>query len=225
MWTYNYSRRLELYHYGVLGMKWGVRRTREQLGYRRAAGIFGRGKRKTGEESEPGEFASLADLPKIKGSHTLEEDAIAVNPNFKKSNLYQWNCIFCVGALELRRRGFDVEALPIKEWPHSVQWEKLFKKEKVSRVISGKGVSEIPSKIAEWGEGARGIVQWENEGGWRHVFSVEVQSGKAKFIDPQNPEQDTDEFFKHHAKFRLARVDNLEPDETLLPIIKKRGDE
>ena len=37
LWTYNHSHPLELYHYGIPGMKWGVRRTKEQLGYDRAA--------------------------------------------------------------------------------------------------------------------------------------------------------------------------------------------
>lgn len=35
MWTYNYNN-YELYHHGVKGMKWGVRRTPEQLGYKRS---------------------------------------------------------------------------------------------------------------------------------------------------------------------------------------------
>jgi hypothetical protein len=33
MWTYKQTYPLELYHYGVKGMKWGVRRTPEQLRY------------------------------------------------------------------------------------------------------------------------------------------------------------------------------------------------
>lgn len=35
MWQYTYAN--ELYHYGVKGMKWGVRRTPEQLGHRKKA--------------------------------------------------------------------------------------------------------------------------------------------------------------------------------------------
>ena len=37
LWAYNHSHPPELYHYGIPGMKWGVRRTKEQLGYDRSA--------------------------------------------------------------------------------------------------------------------------------------------------------------------------------------------
>lgn len=37
MWRYNYTTPCELYHYGVKGMKWGIRRTPEQLGHKRVA--------------------------------------------------------------------------------------------------------------------------------------------------------------------------------------------
>ena len=35
MWRYNHTYPPELYHHGIKGMKWGVRRTPEQLGYRK----------------------------------------------------------------------------------------------------------------------------------------------------------------------------------------------
>jgi len=37
LWQYNYNRPFELYHYGVKGMKWGIRRTPEELKYNRTS--------------------------------------------------------------------------------------------------------------------------------------------------------------------------------------------
>ncbi|MBP5449435.1 MAG: hypothetical protein J6Y01_04880, partial [Spirochaetales bacterium] len=43
---------------------------------------------------------------------TMDEDLKAVNPNWKKLDGYDDNCQRCVPTYVLRRRGFDVEALP-----------------------------------------------------------------------------------------------------------------
>jgi hypothetical protein len=257
MWTYNYTHRLELYHYGVLGMKWGVRRTKEQLGYRRSAGAFGRGGKKLGkiteaEKADPSfwksDISSLADLPRIKGSHTLEEDAAAVNPDFKRGIPYQINCTFCTATLEMRRRGFDVEALPIPERMALGDWEKMFKGAKFSdhyyspkkykqmttafddEELAELGytpagyASEVSSKIAEWGEGARGTVYVGLAGYDRaHVFSVEIRGGKEKYIDPQNPGQNVERLLRKALAVRYLRTDNLEPSDEILRAVKKRG--
>ena len=61
---------------------------------------------------------------------TMDEDLKAVNPNWKKLDGYDDNCQRCVPTYVLRRRGFDVEALPtgqneeidnlLKQNPHIV---------------------------------------------------------------------------------------------------------
>lgn len=55
MWSYNYSNSNELYHYGVKGMKWGVRRYQDESGRRTSAG------KKRREETDK----SRSDLDKV----------------------------------------------------------------------------------------------------------------------------------------------------------------
>jgi len=50
--------------------------------------------------------------PKIEGPHSALEDSENTNPNYKTGAEFQLNCQKCVPAYEMRRRGYDVEALP-----------------------------------------------------------------------------------------------------------------
>ena len=54
----------------------------------------------------------IADIPQGKPMNFQQADGGAPNPNFKKGGGYTKNCQTSVVAYELRRRGYDVEALP-----------------------------------------------------------------------------------------------------------------
>ena len=41
------------------------------------------------------------------------EDMAACNPKYSKGGVYKNNCISCALAYDLRRRGYDVESMPI----------------------------------------------------------------------------------------------------------------
>jgi hypothetical protein len=244
MWTYNYSHRLELYHYGVLGMKWGVRRTKEQLGYRRsskAKATVASSQRIARGQNEPNEIPALeldvsdfisdiwklSDLPLIKEKHTTETDLAAVNPNYAKGLPYQLNCGNCVTAFELRKRGFDVEALP-GAGMFEEEFQERFRGIKLIAVEDKKQIPQIRQKVANWGEGARGFVitvsgdETGAEESMSHVFSVEVVDGKAKFVDPQNPKRNVEDRFDIASRAWFSRVDNLEIADGVLDSVKTR---
>lgn len=54
----------------------------------------------------------IAEIPQSKPMNFQQADGGAPNPNFKKGGGYTTNCQTSVVAYELRRRGYDVEALP-----------------------------------------------------------------------------------------------------------------
>jgi hypothetical protein len=63
---------------------------------------------------------------RIEGEHSLQQDLAAVNPNLGTGKPeYALNCGDCIVAYEMRRRGFDVEAMP-RKWMHINEWKGLF---------------------------------------------------------------------------------------------------
>ena len=72
MWTYNYTYPSELYHYGVKGMKWGVRRYQNKDG-----SLTSEGRKRYNEEQKTNEKENRFGLSE-KQKKYIKNGAIAV---------------------------------------------------------------------------------------------------------------------------------------------------
>ena len=152
---------------------------------------------------------------RISGEHSQKEDLRKTNPHVD-SGLPSWteNCQRCVPAYEMRRRGYNVEALPAKvmDWlaryPFDV-WEN-------ANVIHchDKGYAQIQNLMQQWGEGARCqiTVVWDMVRSG-HTFVAEQVDGQTRFYDPQIGDEDVSEYFSmvESGSTRVARIDCLKP--------------
>jgi hypothetical protein len=157
-------------------------------------------------------------MKRIKGNHTIQMDSGAVNPNYLKSVEYRENCGNCIAAYELRRRGFDVEANPLR-FMSVKDWESMFEDFKPLKPASSdkaRVVDELVREIGSWGEGARGTVFGEWDGrDIGHFFSFEVCNGEVMFIDSQKGKDDCIGYLNKMKPSSIiyGRLDNLKPSE------------
>jgi hypothetical protein len=166
---------------------------------------------------------------RIEGEHSVQQDLVATNPNFVTGKPeYTLNCGDCVVAYEMRRRGFDVEALP-RKWMHVNEWKELFDSftpKALLSVTNTEALAEIEQIMLQWGEGARGTVfgEWKNRNDG-HFFSAEVSDGKVMFVDSQNGESDVRRYFNRMKPTSLifGRLDNLKPTEAVKNVVKNKG--
>lgn len=117
---------------------------------------------------------------------------------------YTKNCQRCIVAYELRRRGYDVVALPTysndnlpnvksyRDKQGNIQyrdvWTQAFQHAKVENVGSSRNsavVTNITNLMKSYGNGARAVVGVNWQGGGGHVFSIENRGGKIIAIDAQ----------------------------------------
>ena len=115
-----------------------------------------------------------------------------VNPNHSyEYSEFSENCQRCVIAYELRRRGYNVTALPTYKGdrlPYVTRngrgiWQKAFRHAqpiKVGAVTQQAAQNKVEKQMKSWGKGARGIIQIPG-----HVFNCENVNGKIRYVDAQ----------------------------------------
>ena len=168
----------------------------------------------------------LAGFPRILSPHSIEDDLSATNPKFSHDNPdspWNNNCQRCVCAYEARRRGYNVEALPLSSdydpllrvaapdgWPYVFQNPKLID----CSANSGTAAKlNIEQQLEDWGDNARAIirVKWKGPFGGGHVFIAERVNGVTRFIDPQDGDPDASTCFDYASGRHVLcmRIDNL----------------
>lgn len=157
-------------------------------------------------------------------------DLAATNPNFSHGPVWQVNCQRVVVAYELRRRGYDVTALPNRKALGDKQYT-VTDLEEVWTTPTGstRRMSRMPSpdvlkaKVASWPPGSRGWIVAEWRAGGAHVWTVEkLADGTVHYIDAQ-PGMDNAERHFDRVKpgtLRLLRVDDLTPTAEQVGMVK-----
>jgi hypothetical protein len=170
--------------------------------------------------ARPLDAASVKAFPRIKGEHSLQADVVSTNPSFTWGAEYRENCVHCVNAYELRRRGYDVVAtsLPENLWRQNGRsaQDALTSSWTTPSGEARKFVDTnqfgLFNRVGAWPDGARGwvVVNWKDGGS--HIFSVERHNGRTTFVDPQRGTVDVDSYFDRSNKIiKLARTDDLIP--------------
>lgn len=145
---------------------------------------------------------------------------------------YSTNCTNCAATYELRRRGYDVEAMPYSEGitkcnglltDYSDNFKSGFKWIKPNISKTDSYVTKLSTAILKSSSGdQRGYVTISG-----HVFNYEVQNKKVTYIDVQfgglNSKITLDALKKSDPEdIKFARTDNLELDISILTRVRNR---
>lgn len=203
-------------------------------------------------------YTELNQLPVDKYLDTApyknERDALAdarfINPGFKQSSgadkNYSNNCSSVVMAFEMRRRGFDVFAAPVRNGAgrHMTEYIQQWWKDRDGKPVMQTYAMDLPpvkgvragtlqykarldAHIEAMPDGARGVVAvgWA-KGGGGHVFNFEKIDGKAVYLEGQTGFPDASGHLAE-GKFtpktlRVVRLDDKIPTDKLTTALETR---
>ena len=160
------------------------------------------------------------------------------NPNYDKAREYQINCQRCVPTYEMRRRGYDVEALGNydkrlsslinirKMW--GVKNDEIFRnyRKNESGELENLNIAYFKEYLKNIENGERHQIGWLWRGESGHTILVERKGGILKFIDPQTNKVRNFKEFQDWTKtskgiFWAFRIDDRELDKNMIKLIMK----
>ena len=158
---------------------------------------------------------------------TKSEDMAACNPNYSNGGVYKVNCVSCAMAYDLRRRGYDVEAMGIDTRKGTVgsffaqrgfykgetivTFEDIVGSKKARLTDPKAAVRQLSDSILKNEDGSRGMleIRWKNGDG--HTAVWEVNNSSVVIRDPQNNTVvDLSDYLRRAKTFYYFRTDNLE---------------
>lgn len=185
---------------------------------------------------------SISDMKKIDETQTNEDHQDAINPDYDPEKFdYSYNCSFCTAAYDLRKRGYDVEAMPISvlEGPQIddiLSWydgavevtERSIRATlpEDERYNNNTRAAALENSLEAYGDGARGhlAMYWKYGGG--HDIVWEIENGEAVFRDCQTNEvYDIAEILPYVNNYSFVRVDNCDITEDVLRTVRNRDEE
>lgn len=162
------------------------------------------------------------------------DDAVDANPNYSSDRSYRVNCQMCVQAYELRRRGYDVEALPRPDNNSKVVWGNECFLDSGQNALDAftmdKTEAALKKEFKSAPDGARYVVycKWKGRNTGAHVFIAEKTGEKVRYVDPQSGNKDVSWYFDSARKgaFGFCRVDDksLTTDKSIIQAtVRKKG--
>ena len=156
-------------------------------------------------------------LPVLGGQGTplsITDALKGTNPKFASGTQYAVNCQRCVQAYELRRRGYDVEALPKPKKNNTIVWGNECFVDSSGNTPSftfNQSENDIRSVLEKASDGSRYIIytSWKNSRS-AHVFIAEKENGIIRYVDPQTNKDNVEDYFSRgkKGKFGIIRVDD-----------------
>ena len=158
---------------------------------------------------------------------SLSKNLKAVNPKHDKYGTVN-NCQYCVVAMDMRERGYDVQARlrndggyekDIRKWynnpPDFTHIQVNLDTNESTHSRRERAYNTIMNQLEKQGDGARGYFGVAFMWGGAHAMYYKVENGKVNIYNPQNANEDVTNMLAmaHPNGFSYLRLDNLTPRE------------